>query len=140
MPNQDKLQTAVTAFEQWRKARTHGAARIPESLRQQSVKLLSHYRVSQIIRALKLSHSQLKRWDHVGLKKVPAQTQFIKLPEEKNVSIKVNEGLKTAALTIEWHFPQGAQLRLSGELCATTLCSLVQTLCHAGTVPNGGAV
>jgi hypothetical protein len=140
MSNQDELQSAVLAFEQWRNTRTHGAAKIPEALRQQSIQLLPHYKVSHIIRALKLSHSQLKRWEHKGLKKVPAQTRFIQLPEENTVPANVNDALNTGSLTVELQFPQGTQLRLSGNLSETMLSTLVQTLSHVQAAQNGGDV
>jgi len=98
------------------------------------------FRVSHIIRALKLSHSQLKRGAHGGLKKVPVQTQFIKLPEENDGLVEINEGSKTTSLTLKLEFSQGAHWRLSGELSATILSSLVQTLCHAQAAENGGEV
>ena len=127
MSTQDKLQAVKLAFEQWRNTRTHRAAKTPKALRQQAVTLLSHYRISQIIQALKLSHAQLKRWADDGSSKMSLKNQFVTLPE-------ANEGLSTSSLTFKWQFPDGAQLDLSGELSATVLNSLVQTL----TSRNGG--
>ncbi len=123
MSNQDKLQTLVIAFEQWRNTRTHRSARTPKTLRQQAVKLFPHYRLSQIIQALKLNHAQLKRWTDGdgGSNKISHQDQFVTLPE-------TNEGSNTSSLTLEWQFPDGAQCRLSGELSKAVLNSVVQTL------------
>ncbi len=39
MSNQDKRQTLVIAFAQWRNTRTHRAARTPQALRQQNSSL-----------------------------------------------------------------------------------------------------
>lgn len=121
MSNQDTLQLAALAFKQWRKTRTHGATRIPEALRQQAVELRPHYRVSHIIQALKLSHAQLKRWADGDSSNRSLPQPFVTLPE-------ANENLNTSSLTLEWQFPDGAHCRLSGELSATVLNSLVQTL------------
>lgn len=129
MSNQDKLQTVVVAYEQWRNTRTHRAARTPKALRQQAVKRLPHYPIGQIIQALKLSHSQLKLWADGDSNKISLQGQFVALPD-------VSEGSSTSLLTFEWQFPDGAQCRLNGELSATVLTSLVQTLASH----NGGNI
>jgi len=126
MSNHETLQTAVIAFEQWRNTRTHRAAKTPISLRQHAVKLLPHYPISQIIQALKLSHSQLKFWAN-GSSKMLHQPQFVALPE-------TNEAMNRSSLTLEWQFADGVQCRLSGEFSAALLNTFVQTL----SAQNGG--
>ncbi len=120
MSNKDNLQTLATAFEQWRNTRTHRAAKTPKPLRQQAVKLLPHYSISQIIQRLKLNHAQLKNWAD-GSNKIPPPNQFVTLPE-------ASEDLSACALTLEWQFPDGAQCRLSGDLSKTVINAFMQTL------------
>lgn len=81
MSSHDKRQAAVIAFEQWRKARTHRAAKTPELLRQQALNLLPYFLISQITLALKLSHAQLRNWSNVSSSITPVNPSFVALPE-----------------------------------------------------------
>ena len=118
MLDQEQLTTTVAAFEHWRTTRTSTGAKIPSNLRQLAVDLLPHYRISLVIRTLRISHSQLKVWQ--GIK--PSnnkQTRFVELPA-------INESTSSEAINLTITFSNGCHLKLGGEL--TTLCRVVQSL------------
>ena len=77
------LGEVAEAFARWRQTRT--SSRTPEGLQQQAVALLSHYRVSEVMKALGVYHKGLKRWkqkwspETPGLA-MPVAAPFIVLP------------------------------------------------------------
>jgi hypothetical protein len=80
MPNQNPpLSAAATAFEQWRNTRAYAKVKTPESLRQQAVALLGHHSASTIIKTLKISGSNFKRWSQLS-QVITGEAQFITLP------------------------------------------------------------
>ena len=54
------LAEVAEEFAHWRRTRT--SPRTPEALQQKAVKLLDHYRVNEVLKALGLCHKGLKRW------------------------------------------------------------------------------
>jgi hypothetical protein len=118
-PNQ-LLTAAVTAFEQWRKTRAYAKVKTPESLRQQAVALLSHHCASTIIKTLKISDSNFKRWLQQS-QTIGGEAEFITLP-------CVEEPVDTApaGLNLELTFNSGCQLRLQGDISPAQLTALVQ--------------
>jgi len=77
------LGEVAEAFAHWRQTRT--SSRTPEELQQKAVALLSHYRVSEVMKALGVYHKGLKRWkqqwspETPGLA-APGAAPFIVLP------------------------------------------------------------
>ncbi len=60
------LESVTAEFIHWRSSRASTNEAIPKQLRTQAIELLSHYKKSQIIAALKINHSSLKRWQQKG--------------------------------------------------------------------------
>jgi hypothetical protein len=118
-PNQ-QLAAAVTAFEQWRKTRAYAKVKTPEPLRQQVVALLSHYPASIIIKTLKISRSNMKRWSQQS-QNSPAENQFVAL-----AAVDEATHPEPLGLDLELTFNSGCQLRLQGDISPAQLTALVQ--------------
>lgn len=120
MQNPDKMMAlAITAFEQWRKFRTHRVAKTPKALQQQAVALLTHFSSSKTMSALNISGANLKRWSsHAQMKN--SITEFVALPS-------VNEP-EPASLSVELAFGNGCRMRLCGDISPAQLTAITQSV------------
>ena len=117
MSNQNRLTTAVQAFDQWRSHRNGRQVRTPASLREQAVLLLKDNSSSKIIAALKISGTQLKQWSTASRLTEPS-TQFVTLPALSS--------LQNEQSNIEFRFTNGAQLCLSGDISLNVITAIIR--------------
>ena len=120
MNQSPSLESVVKQFTSWREA-SHRERHTPKSLKQQAVALKSQYSVSQIINALGINHSSLKRWSSQSEQGEPSA--FISLPalfpEEKSSAPQLLACCK---------FPNGIQLQLTTDILNTDLLSQMYQL------------
>lgn len=112
------LAEVAEAFAHWRQTRT--STRTPERLQQQAVGLLSHYRVSDVMKALGVYHKALKRWKQKWLAEasapaVPVATPFIALPAAPARSHTWSPGASAVALKLTHQRADGSALSIEAE-------------------------
>ena len=102
------LENVKQAFDLWRTERPkHGP--IPEYLIEQAISLVGHYTKIDIINALGINHSALKRW----LNKKIAQTHFVPLHASSEAATVLPPTTPNSIeLTID--LPNNMQIRLHG--------------------------
>ena len=119
MSNSDQLSLVVAAFEQWRLSKNGRPTATPLPLRHQAVALLDSYAACNIVKALRLSGSQLKSW--ASASSVCAQPPvFVHLP--------LTSAPSHPAFSVALHFRQGGQLMLSGDISPQLLGMLVREM------------
>jgi len=113
------LREVQEAFTAWR--REQPRRHTPQALRAQAVGLLSHYRISEVVKALKLDHRRLSRWrrelcsrTHVGRRE-----EFVELAPtvERLAEAGVRES-ERLRLTLTQQESVGRSVSLAGELSA----------------------
>jgi len=109
------LTEVAEAFAHWRRTKTH--PHTPEALKQKTLQLLPHYRISQILKALNINHRTLTEW-----KKATPPTQknatptFLSLPpidpnepsksSEERITLKLTQQTSEQHLSIEGQLSQ----------------------------------
>jgi len=104
MKNIISLETASTAFNHWRMNRSSTRGRIPLALQKQAIDLLQSYSKSQVIKALKINHAMLKRWQQEA---TTATCDFISLTTEPSLSTQ-------PSLQITLRNANGGELTITG--------------------------
>ena len=121
------LDSVKQAFDHWRSHKGNDN-KIPDSLWQQVIQLIPHYRQRQILNTLRISHSQLRRHlDSIPPK--PSGTPPVQsMPSPQLPSPFVKAFLPPVAeqaYQVEWQRPDGAQLIIK-NLDSTGLSTLIQ--------------
>ena len=98
------LESVAVAFSRWRKARRSRREPVPINLQQQALELLSHYRQIQVLGALRINHSTLKRWQQKSL----SSNGFVSLP------IATGEDSTSSSIQITLSNQHGAQMCIVG--------------------------
>ena len=119
MQSQNKLNSAIAAFEHWRKTRINKHVNIPDELRQQAVDLLEDYGGGQITRALRISSTQLKTWRRLFSVEQSATPDFIALPVEPLSQ-------QASQLSLELSLPNSSKIRICGDVHPDLLRILIQ--------------
>lgn len=121
------LDAVKQAFDHWR-SHKGSENKIPDSLWQQVVQLVPHYRQRRILHTLRISHSQLRRRLD-SIPKKPSGTQPIEsTPPSQLPSPFVKAFLPPTAeqtYQVEWQRPDGAQLIIK-NLDSAGLTILIQ--------------
>ena len=106
MANRKSLEAVSLAFANWRSDRGTPGARIPQGLRIQAIGLLQSYSKSQVIKALRINHVMLKRWQqrHTDMDKC----EFVSLPAEPVLESS------TSSLQVTLRNAQGGELNITG--------------------------
>lgn len=118
------LDSVLNQFTNWRSTRK-GGSRTPESLQRQAVELKSHYPVSQIVKTLGISHSNLKAWSVDYSQENIEQVDFMNLPVETQ--------LPSTTPAVRFEFPNGIGLMLAPEQLTQTLLSSLYQIDRAGS-------
>lgn len=106
------LETVTEDFARWRRDKKKGE-RIPEVLWREAVALLERYRISHVVRALRLSGSDLKRRQRLF-----AQGQPTELATQQPVFVEIDVppleqvDERTASTWLEFQRPDGVSLRV----------------------------
>ena len=114
------LDSVSAEFAKWRSHRT--SFRTPESLQRQAVDLLKHYRMGEVLKALRLSHKSLKRWSQrwSGHSSVnpsePSNERFIALPPISQVVGKDEELADRVSLKLSCQDIKGRTLSIEASL------------------------
>jgi len=112
------LAEVAEAFAHWRRTRT--SPRTPDVLQQQTVGLLSRYRVNEVLRTLGLCHKSVKRWKQrwlpelAGLSATEA-SGFVALPMVSEVVPEVSP-VGPIELKLTRQTGTGVRLSLEGSL------------------------
>ena len=109
------IQEAQLQFENWRRERKRGE-HIPGNLWAVAVELARQHGVWPTARALKLDHSQLKRW--VGNDEEVKNDAFIEV---------IPQGAMFCACTVEMEDGRGARMRIELKGAAVDVTALSQT-------------
>lgn len=125
MQNQEKLNQAISSFENWRQTRTSKHVNIPDELRQQAVKLLEDYRIGQITKALRICTTQLNTWRKQFPVEQATTPDFIPLQVEPDLQHK-------PSLNLQLILPNSSQIRICGNMSPDLLRVLIQ---EAGVRP-----
>ena len=123
MANQPSLEIVASAFNSWRKNRPRRSEKIPAALRQQTLGLLSLHSKSEITRALRISGSQLKTWQHSE-----EAVQVASVQPAEFVALASAPADHLPLLDVRLQYPGGAELSLSGPLSPAHLAAIVQSL------------
>lgn len=113
-----RLHEVQEAFARWRRECPRGHT--PQELRAQAVSLLSHYRISEVMKALKLDHRRLSRWRREG-SSMPAEAargEFVELPVAEPMGVGAPPAETALVLTLSRHEAEGYTVSLSGALSA----------------------
>jgi|GEM_PF-2631427 len=113
------LDSVLNQFTSWRSTRK-GSSRTPESLQRMAVKLKSHYPVSQIVKTLGISHSNLKSWSVDYDQADISQVDFIDIAAETQLS--------STTPVVRFEFPNGIGLMLVSEQLTQSLLSRLYQL------------
>jgi len=114
-----RLEEVQEAFARWRGECPRGHT--PPTLRAQAVSLLSHYRISEVLRALKLDHRRLSRWrrERLSAPHVGSREEFVEVPPTVERSDKIGTGEpERLRLTLTHQDADGYSVSLAGELSA----------------------
>ncbi len=122
------LDSVASVFNHWRVTRTSPKAAVPDTLREQAIELLSHYKLSQVITSLKINHSMLKRWR--GIDNSSNITTFVPLQTGR-----LNHPV-TSALEITLQNLSGSEMRVKGDLTPAQLAHLMRAFIHAEAVSS----
>ncbi len=124
MVNPLSLETVSTAFNDWRRHRTSSRGRIPLVLQKQAIELLAYYSKSQVLKALHVNHSMLKRWQQQEM--AATECAFIRLtPESPAASAQ-------PSLQVTLRNINGGELTITGMTLAQ-----ITTLATHFTAPAG---
>ena len=118
MTNTLTLESVASAFAHWRHTRRSRREAVPVALQRQAVELLSHYKQTRVLKALKINHAMLKRWSQRD--EAPETTGFVPLPPPSS------EARVNASLQITLRNRQGACMQICGAVSAAQLFSLAQ--------------
>ncbi len=124
MVKSNTLALVAAAFSDWRNSRTSGNGRIPTPLREQAVALLEQYSKAQVISALGINHSALKRWQNTNPQ---LDTGFVALP---NIPITAEDAKIFSTLNITLNHPSGTEMCISGDITPAQLHSLANAFIH----------
>lgn len=113
------LAEVAEEFAHWRRTRTN--PRTPEDLQQKAVKLLAHYRVNEVLKALGLCHKGLKRWKHQwssDLSEVSPHSSgaFLTLPALPEPNGRIDPLPGQISLKLTRQVGEYATLSIEGEL------------------------
>lgn len=114
------LESVSAEFAKWRSQRT--SSRTPESLQRQAVVLLSHYRMGEVLKALRLSHKSLKRWRQrwsgfpSAKDSEPGNELFIALPPISQSMAKDEELAHRLSLKLSCQDIKGRTLSIEASL------------------------
>lgn len=117
------LSDVAAQYAHWRSNREH-LSETPELLQQQTVGLLGHYSLNQIMTTLGISYDALKRWrqrwDAVSsVPSVPAMADFVELPALSPVEDTVGTtSCSPLSLTLSQSQDDGRVLRIEATLAA----------------------
>lgn len=121
------LDSVREAFDHWRSHKGNDN-KIPDSLWQQVIQLVPHYRQRQILNTLHISHAQLRR-RLPSVPRMPSATPPVQLtPTPQLPSPFVKAFLPPTAeqtYQVEWQRPDGAQLIIK-NLDSVGLTTLIQ--------------
>lgn len=128
MQNEPTLEFVAEAFREWRSNRQGRSNRTPEHLKQQTLELLEHHRVSHVIDALGLNSTTLKAWKnkrdgHRGT--ASDLPTFVTLPAVISET-PVDDGADRLQVTLRIN--HGAQMMISGAISPVLLTAIVQGL------------
>lgn len=126
MTNPNVQLIAVTEqFKQWRQAKSHPTAPVPESLRRQVVALAEQFGTGKIKSALALSCSVLHRWkkqlnpNAVDVETIATVQTTDETPEF--VVLSNDKPPASSSLVLELHIGNQCQIRLSGDISTAHL-------------------
>lgn len=113
------LTEVAEEFAHWRRTRT--SPRTPEDLQQKAVKLLDHYRVNEVLKALGLCHKGLKRWkqrwsSEPGEVSSGSSTGFVRLPTSAQRTSQAAELADRLGLKLTRQIGEHDTLSIEGEL------------------------
>jgi len=124
--NNITLSSVQAQFTQWRTERQSGREPTPNSLKQQALALCEHYSNAQVVNALTLSHTALKRWKQENI--ALTSSRFVTLEAD---ALATPSPAKVNRVTV--CNTQGVQLEIQG-LSTEQLCALVATLGNSSQV------
>jgi hypothetical protein len=123
MVNRNTLETVAAVFSNWRNHRESPGTRIPQSLQIQAIELLESYSKSQVIKALKINHVMLKRWQQRHTDK--SSSDFVRLPTEPL------PGSFPSSLQVTVRNAHGGELHIAG-MSMSQLTTLAKCFTSAG--------
>jgi len=106
MKKQISLESVTAAFDEWRKHRSSPRGRIPVALQTHAVELLQSHPVSRVLKALKINHAMLKRWQQPH--RVTNECEFVRLTPT------VQPTLPQPALHVALRNADGGELTIIG--------------------------
>ena len=113
------LTEVAEEFAYWRRTRT--SPRTPEELQQKAVKLLDHYRVNEVLKALSLCHKGLTRWkqrwsSESGEVLSRSSTGFVRLPASAQRNSQAAALPAQMSLKLTRQIGENESLSIEGEL------------------------
>jgi hypothetical protein len=128
MPSIPALDSVKLQFDHWRNTRGKHQ-RIPDSLWDQVIPLLEHYKISKILQTLGLNYTQLKQkresYNQNGVS-APKISCNLKSPHQSFVSIPLPMGSGDDVSSIELTRPDGLVMRFK-KIDQVTLSLLLQS-------------
>lgn len=121
------LDSVKQAFDHWRNSRGH-TKKIPLPLCQQVTQLIPHYKQREILKTLRINHTQLRRYLDVTSQRSSDPHPIASIPSAQPPSSFVKAFLPPVAdqtYQVEWRRPDGAQLTIK-NLDANALSMLIQ--------------
>lgn len=114
------LESVSAEFADWRRERS--TPRTPEHLQRQAVELLNAYRISEVLKALRLSYKSLKCWrqrwseSEVSLPSHRQSESFLALPVIKPAILPGLEPSQRIALKLSCQESDGKTLAIEASL------------------------
>ncbi|MDX2505667.1 MAG: hypothetical protein QNL62_14500 [Gammaproteobacteria bacterium] len=121
-----KLNEVISHFEAWRTTRV-GKSRIPANLWQEAIALYPAYSISEIIKPLRLGHSDFKK-KVSQIEKNLAPTDFIRIDQSpiRTDASTSHQLINDHQTTIELEKGDGSRIRIQRELNDQALISIIK--------------
>lgn len=124
------LDELADQFSHWRMTRKGQRTAVPQYLRDATLRLQAHYKISTLIKKLGINTTMLKNWQESKIKTPSSQT-FVPLHVKSPVDAQSTQPSTlspSSSLEFTLTYAQGAQITLKGDFSLQQLTAIMQGL------------
>ena len=113
------LSEVAKQYEHWRSTRSSSYGETPEHLQRQTIALLEHYRIGEVINTLGLCHKVIKRWrQRWHTEEVTTTTEeFVILPSDSTMREPTQQSVPSAlAMKLSHQRSDGTIVSIEAQL------------------------
>ena len=131
------LAEVANQYEHWRNTRSSSYGETPEHLQRQTIALLGHYRIGEVINTLGLCHKVIKRWRQrwgtAEKQVVAAAEEFVILPSDSTIKEPAQQSVPSAlAMKLSHQRSDGSIVSIEAQLPQSQWQAVLQMLQPVG--------